>query len=72
MKIINKRLYRYTDGSIFGGVILGFARYFSIDVVMLRVLFIFSVFITGFFPGVAGYIVALFIMPVKNGDTVKL
>jgi len=70
MEIINKRLYRYADGQVLGGVLLGFARYFTLDVVMLRVFFSFFVLITGFFPGVAAYIAALFIMPIKNNDDV--
>ena len=70
MEIINKKLYRYADGQVFGGVLLGFARYFAVDVVMLRVLFSFFVLITGFFPGVAAYIVALFLIPVKSNDNV--
>jgi phage shock protein PspC (stress-responsive transcriptional regulator) len=50
---------------VFGGVLLGFASYFAVDVVMLRALFSFFVLITGFFLGVAAYIVVLFLIHVK-------
>lgn len=61
-----KKLARIPQKGITGGVIAGFAEYFSIDVTLLRVIFIFFVLVTGFFPGVVGYILALFIMPVDE------
>ena len=48
------------------GVIAGFAEYFVVDVTMLRVLFVLFVLVTGFFPGVVAYIVAVFIMPIEH------
>ena len=61
-----KKLARIPQKGITGGVIAGFAEYFSIDVTLLRVIFIFFVLVTGFFPGVVGYVLALFIMPVEG------
>lgn len=66
----NKKLYRYVEGRIFAGVLMGFAKYFSVDVTMLRVLFVLLVLITGFFPGIVAYIIAIFIMPIKDDDDV--
>ncbi len=68
MKGTHKKLYRHINGQAFAGVILGFAKYFAIDVVMLRVAFVFFVLITGFFPGVVAYIIAIFMMPIKEDD----
>lgn len=59
-----KKLTRIPSKGITGGVIAGFAEYFSVDVTLLRVIFIFFVLVTGLFPGVFGYIIALIIMPV--------
>lgn len=61
-----KKLTRIPRRGITGGVIAGFAEYFSIDVTLLRVIFMFFVLVTGFFPGVVGYILALIIMPVDE------
>ncbi len=48
------------------GVVYGFAKYFVIDVTFLRVAFVAFVLVTGFFPGVALYIIAVFIMPAQT------
>jgi len=66
MKLQKKRLHRPIHGQVVSGVIIGFAKYFQIDVTLLRVVFVFFVLITGFFPGVAGYIIAAIIMPQSN------
>ena len=60
-----KKLYRLPTKGTVAGVIAGFSEYFQVDVTGLRVLFIFFVLVTGFFPGVLGYIVAIFVMPVE-------
>lgn len=41
----------------------GFGEYFAVDAVVLRVVFLFFVLVTGFFPGVLAYIIAIFIIP---------
>ncbi len=68
MQITPKKLYRHVDGQVLAGVIIGFSRYFSVDVTLLRVLFALFVLVTGFFPGVFAYIIAILIMPVKEDD----
>jgi phage shock protein C len=65
MKESPKKLYRYQEGQVFAGILLGFAKYFSLDVTVLRVLFTLFVLITGFFPGVIAYIVAIAMIPSK-------
>lgn len=61
-----KKLRRIPSKGTVAGVLSGFADYFSVDVTVLRVLFVFFVLVTGFFPGVLGYILAILIMPVEN------
>ncbi len=61
---LSKKLTRIPHKGVFAGVIAGFADYFTVDVTLLRVLFIIFVLVTGFFPGVVAYVLAIFIMPV--------
>ena len=61
-----KTLKRIPHKGIVAGVIAGFAEYFVVDVTVLRVLFVFFVLCTGFFPGVIGYFIAILIMPVET------
>ena len=42
----NKRLYRDSDNAMLAGVAAGLAKYFGIDVILVRLLFIIIVFIT--------------------------
>jgi len=61
-----KVLKRIPQKGMVAGVIAGFADYFAIDVTLLRVLFVLFVLATGFFPGVLGYIIAIFLMPYER------
>lgn len=61
-----KILMRVPHKGVVAGVIAGFADYFVVDVTLLRILFIFFVLATGFFPGVVAYIAAILIMPVEH------
>lgn len=65
-----KKLKRSTTNRIFAGVIGGFSEYFNIDVVLLRVVFVFFLLVTGLFPGAIAYIVALFMIPNDTDVTV--
>lgn len=58
-----KPLKRIPEKGMVAGVLAGFADYFQFDVTLLRVLFVFFVLVTGFFPGVLGYIIAAILMP---------
>ena len=64
-----KKLYRHTDEKrrVFAGILSGLAEYFDVDVTMLRIVFVLFVLSTGFFPGVFGYIVAIFLIPPRGG-----
>jgi len=65
-----KKLKRSTNNRIFSGVIGGFSEYFNIDPVLLRVVFIFFLLVTGFFPGLLAYIIAIFMIPNDEGPVV--
>ncbi|KKS29113.1 MAG: Phage shock protein C, PspC [Parcubacteria group bacterium GW2011_GWA2_43_11] len=56
-----RRFYRDTDDVIIAGVASGIARYFDIDPVIVRVLFVISLFFNGF--GFFAYIILWLIVP---------
>lgn len=56
-----KRLYRDTDDAIIAGVASGLARYFDIDPVIVRLIFVVSIFFNGL--GVLAYIVLWLVVP---------
>lgn len=60
-----KKLYRSETDKILGGIVGGLGEYFEIDSVLLRLLALFTIFITGIFPGIIAYIIALLIVPKK-------
>lgn len=76
---LKRKLFRDTDNEVIGGVCSGIAKYFEIDAVVVRVLFIFfSLFL---FSGILVYIILLIIIPEArttaqkiqmNGDPVNL
>ncbi|MFL2501009.1 MAG: PspC domain-containing protein [Candidatus Neomarinimicrobiota bacterium] len=59
--IIRKRYYRDSDEKVLGGVAMGVANYFGIDVSLVRILFLISIFFGGF--GVLIYFILWFITP---------
>lgn len=65
-----KKLTRSTTNKVFAGVMGGFGEYFEVDATLLRVIFIFFVLVTGLFPGVFAYLIAILIMPLAGAPTV--
>ena len=63
-----KKLYRSKENRVWKGVLGGFGEYYTIDPTLLRVLFVIFVIITGVFPGVIAYIIAIFMIPSKTED----
>ena len=59
--IIRKRYYRDSEEKVLGGVAMGVANYFSVDVSLVRILFLISIFFGGF--GVLIYFILWFITP---------
>ena len=56
-----KQFYRDTDNAVIAGVASGLARYFSIDLVIIRLIFVFSIFFGGF--GVLVYVILWLVVP---------
>lgn len=56
-----KKLYRAKDGKVIGGVCLGLARYFDVDVTIIRLLWVLAVLLGG--TGLLAYLIAWIIMP---------
>ncbi|OHA60072.1 MAG: PspC domain-containing protein [Candidatus Vogelbacteria bacterium RIFOXYD1_FULL_46_19] len=65
-----KKLYRSQKDRTVAGVLGGLGEYSSIDPVLLRVIFILIVLMTGIFPGVIGYLLAILIVPQGPDSTV--
>jgi phage shock protein PspC (stress-responsive transcriptional regulator) len=58
---VAKRFFRDPDDVIVAGVASGIARYFDIDPVIIRLLFVISVFLNGF--GIFAYIILWLVVP---------
>ena len=64
---MNRRLTRDTKNAVLGGVCAGFASYFGVDPVLVRLAFILLVVLNGF--GLIAYVVGWVIMPRADGTT---
>ena len=64
-----KRLYRDTDNAVIAGVAAGLARYFDVDPVIVRIIFVVSVFFNGL--GILAYIVLWLVVPVAETTAQK-
>ena len=62
-----RRLTRNPHGAVLGGVAGGFADYFDVDPVLVRLGFILLCFVNGL--GLIAYLVCWVIMPVRQGDS---
>jgi phage shock protein C len=60
-----KKLRRSTNDVVFTGLLGGVGEYFEIDPVVVRLIFLFFIFITGVFPGVVFYFIALLLVPAR-------
>ena len=59
-----KKLHRILSQKKIGGVCAGFGEYFGVDPVIIRILFVISIFISG--AGLLAYLICYFIMPTKE------
>lgn len=64
---VKKRLYRLPKQGQIAGVCAGLAEYFDFDVVLMRVIFVISAFVTGG-AVVVLYIILAIVLPVDNSD----
>lgn len=62
-----KRLYR-SHNKVLGGVLAGFADYFSIDVVLVRVIYVLLSLFSAGFPGLLVYIIFWIVTPEEPVD----
>ncbi|MDQ3014978.1 MAG: PspC domain-containing protein [bacterium] len=64
-----KKLYRSRTHKVFAGICGGMADYFSMDVTIIRLLWVLGILFTGIFPGVIIYIIAIFVIPEQPPST---
>jgi phage shock protein C len=60
---MTKRLYRSRSNKVLEGVCGGVGEYFDVDPVLIRLIYLMATVFTGFVPGIAGYIIAMFVVP---------
>ncbi|WP_370089935.1 PspC domain-containing protein [Ekhidna sp.] len=65
-----KKLFRSTDDRVLGGVSGGIASYFGVDVVVIRVIFVVSIFLGG--AGLLVYLIMWIITPEAKSITEKM
>ncbi|MEK7146268.1 MAG: PspC domain-containing protein [Patescibacteria group bacterium] len=65
-----KKLYRDPDDNIIAGVASGLAAYFGIDALLIRVLFVISIFFGGF--GIMLYLLLWLVIPLAESRSQKL
>ena len=58
-----KKLTRVEDGKMIAGVCNGIAKYFNLDVTLIRLAWILLVFMVG--TGILAYFIAMIIMPAE-------
>ena len=65
-----KKLFRDTDNAMLAGVATGLSKYFGIDVLLIRILFVLSVFIWGW--GILVYLVLWLLVPEAKTSSERL
>lgn len=71
---MNRKLYRSRTNRMLSGVCGGLEDYFDIDVTIIRLVWALITIMSGGFPGIIAYVIAVFIIPeepagYKNSDT---
>ncbi len=64
--MVTKRLYRSDTNKVLFGIIGGVGEYFDIDPTILRLGYIILAFMSGFFPALIGYFIAVIVVPKKS------
>ncbi len=70
MAELDKKLYRLPDQSMISGVAAGMADYFTMDVTLMRLIFVIVAFVTGG-TAILAYIVLAIVMPVPESTKLK-
>ena len=63
-----KRLERDKERAVVSGVLAGLANYFEQDPMLFRLTAVVFLILTGFFPGLLIYVVAVFMMPKRVAE----
>lgn len=58
-----KRLYRSEKNKVFAGICGGLGEFFSIDPVLIRLVWLVVIIFSGVLPGLLAYILSIFIVP---------
>jgi phage shock protein C len=61
-----KKLYKSKDNRVISGVFGGLGDYFDVDPTVLRLTYLVFVILTGFFPGLVAYVIAVLIVPQRS------
>lgn len=64
-----KKVYREEEAAVVAGVVAGLAKYFSQDPVLFRVVAVFLLIISGFFPGLLLYVLAWLLIPKRTSPS---
>lgn len=63
-----KKLRRSRQNNMIAGVIGGLAKYFDIDVTVLRIIYVLVSIFSAAFPGIIVYLILWVIMPLEGDD----
>lgn len=63
-----KKLYRSRENKVLAGVIGGLGEYFSVDPILLRLIWVVLTLISQVFPGVIVYLAGALIMPKRPAN----
>ena len=63
-----KKLRRSRQHNMIAGVIGGLAKYFDIDVTVLRIIYVLVSLFSAAFPGIIVYLILWVIMPLEGDD----
>jgi phage shock protein C len=58
-----KKLYRSDTNKVLAGICGGLGEYSNIDPVFIRLVWLLAVIFSGIIPGLAAYVIAIFIIP---------
>lgn len=67
-----KKLTRNKKDRLIAGVLGGVADYFSVDSTVVRIVWLITLGLTGFIPGIIVYLVALVLVPEKGSKNGSL
>ena len=60
---MKKKLYVDKSNGMILGVCAGIAKYFNVDVTVVRIICLVLIILSGLIPGILGYIIAGLVMP---------